>query len=101
MSVASIASLGMPAGASPATGAGKSQGAGSAAFGQLVQDILSGEASANRTADDAVKALASGKAESLHQVGLAVAQADLQFRLVLELRNRFTEAYQEVMRMQV
>jgi flagellar hook-basal body complex protein FliE len=32
---------------------------------------------------------------------LAVAQADLSFRLILELRNRLSEAYQEIMRMQV
>jgi flagellar hook-basal body complex protein FliE len=32
---------------------------------------------------------------------LAVAQADLSFRLILELRNRLADAFQEVTRMQV
>jgi flagellar hook-basal body complex protein FliE len=32
---------------------------------------------------------------------LAVSQADLSFRMILEIRNRLTEAYQEIMRMQV
>jgi len=32
---------------------------------------------------------------------LAVAQADLAFRTVLEVRNKLLEAYQEVTRMQV
>jgi flagellar hook-basal body complex protein FliE len=32
---------------------------------------------------------------------LEVAKADLAFRLVLEIRNRLTEAYQQIMQMQV
>lgn len=101
MGIPSIASTALPASASPMLSAGKPAGGGGSEFGRIVQDILGNEAAASRNADAAIKALASGKAESLHQVGLAVAQADLQFRLVLELRNRLTEAYQEVMRMQV
>lgn len=52
-------------------------------------------------ADKAVQALAMGQTDSIHGVMLAVAKADLSFRLVLEIRNRLTEALQEVMRMQV
>jgi len=101
MAIESIASFGVPAQSAGAAGVAKANPGGSAAFGQLVQDLLAGEATANRAADNAVQAMAAGKAESLHAVTLAVAQADLQFRLVLELRNRLTEAYQEVTRMQV
>ena len=32
---------------------------------------------------------------------LQVAQADLSFRLILEIRNRLSEAYQDIMKMQV
>jgi flagellar hook-basal body complex protein FliE len=71
------------------------------AFGGLVDQLLTGQARAEATAGQAVQALATGQAESMHGVSLAVAQADLSFRLILELRNRVTEAYQEVMRMQV
>jgi flagellar hook-basal body complex protein FliE len=74
---------------------------GSAAFGRLVDDLLVGHATQHATADQAVQNLATGRADNLHEVSLAVAQADLSFRLLLELRNRATEAYQEVMRMQV
>ena len=72
-----------------------------AAFGSLVDHLL-GDANAQQLqADQAVRQLATGQTDSIHDVMLAIARADLSFRLVLEIRNRLTEAYQEVMRMQV
>lgn len=70
-------------------------------FGQVLQGVIGQNTQASATADAAVAALATGEAQDLHSVSLAVAQADLSFRLILELRNRLTEAYQEVQRMQV
>ncbi len=70
-------------------------------FAQVLQGVMAGNAAASAQADAAVTALATGQAQDLHSVSLAVAQADLSFRLILELRNRLTEAFQEVQRMQV
>ena len=49
----------------------------------------------------AERELAIGQTDELHRVLLSAAQADLSFRLLLEVRNRVTEALQEVMRMQI
>lgn len=70
-------------------------------FGQVLQSVIAQNTQAAATADEAVTALATGQAQDLHSVSLAVAQADLSFRLILELRNRLTDAFQEVQRMQV
>jgi flagellar hook-basal body complex protein FliE len=70
-------------------------------FQQILGQVLQPIADSNAKADAAIQALATGEADDLHTVSLAVAQADLAFRMLLELRNRLTEAYQEVMRMQV
>jgi flagellar hook-basal body complex protein FliE len=70
-------------------------------FQQILGQVLQPIADSNAKADAAIQALATGQADDLHTVSLAVAQADLAFRMLLELRNRLTEAYQEVMRMQV
>lgn len=70
-------------------------------FIDVVEKLL-GEANAGQVkADQAVHELATGQAHNLHEVMLSVAKADLTFRAILEVRNRLTEAYQEVMRMQV
>ncbi len=45
--------------------------------------------------------LASGKDQNLHETMLAATQAELGFNLMVQIRNRVLEAYQEVMRMPV
>lgn len=70
-------------------------------FASILNGLLANNAQANAQANDAVTALATGEAQDLHTVALAVTQADLSFRLILELRNRLSDALQEVTRMQV
>lgn len=72
-----------------------------APFAQIVDQLI-GQANVNQIqANQAVSDLATGRLENIHDVTLAVAKADLSFRLVLEIRNRLIEAFQEVMRMQI
>ena len=54
-----------------------------------------------KVADKMSMEVASGKSESLHETMLATTQAELSFNLMVQVRNRALEAYQEVMRMQV
>jgi flagellar hook-basal body complex protein FliE len=43
----------------------------------------------------------AGEQEDPHKMILAVQNADLAFQMFLQVRNKFTQAYQEVMRMQL
>jgi flagellar hook-basal body complex protein FliE len=52
-------------------------------------------------ADRAITLLASAGPASLHDTMLAVEQADVSFRLMMQVRNKIVEAYQDVLRMQV
>jgi flagellar hook-basal body complex protein FliE len=91
------------AGAMPQTGvaaAPSSVGSSGAPFGNLLERVLDGAVQSGTQADSAVRDLAVGRTDSFHEVMLQVAQADLSFRLVLEIRNRLTEAYQEIAKMQ-
>jgi len=54
-----------------------------------------------KTSDKMSMELAAGKSENLHETMLAATQAEIGFNLMVQLRNRALEAYQEVMRMQV
>jgi flagellar hook-basal body complex protein FliE len=63
----------------------------------FLNDVNNQHAAAN----DALRQLVTGEADNVHDVVLSMAKADLAFRMVLEIRNRLTESYQEIMRMQV
>ena len=92
-------------GALPGVGAGTAASSSVATsdgtFGRIVSELLDKVAAPARAAEQAVNDLAVGKTDNLHGVLLAVAQADLVFRLALEIRNKLTDAYQEIERMQV
>ncbi len=79
----------------------KPAGPAEAPFTKLVDQLLNYTEGKQVRAEQAVTDLAAGRTESVHNVMLAVAEADLSFRLVLEIRNRLSDAYQEIMRMQV
>jgi flagellar hook-basal body complex protein FliE len=45
--------------------------------------------------------LASGKTGNIHETMLAATQAELSFNLMVQVRNKALEAYNEIMRMPV
>ncbi len=68
-------------------------------FAKTIANVI-GDVNLNQQqADAALEGLATGKIDNVHDVVLAVAKADLSFRFLLEVRNRLTEAYQEISRM--
>lgn len=48
-----------------------------------------------------LQALASGEAQNLHQIMMKLEESRLSFQLMMQVRARLLEAYQDVMRMQV
>ena len=52
-------------------------------------------------AGQAVHDLQSGQSASLHQTMIAMEEASVSFQLMVEVRNKVLESYQELMRMQV
>jgi flagellar hook-basal body complex protein FliE len=75
--------------------------AGTLTFSDAISNLLKDVNAQQLAADNAVQQMITGQADSVHDVVLSVAKADLAFRLVLEIRNRLMDSYQEVMRMQV
>lgn len=66
-------------------------------LGQMVSDV-----NAQQTASaQAVGALQSGQNVPLHQAVIAMEEANVSFQLMVEVRNRLMDAYQEIMRMQI
>jgi len=66
-------------------------------LGQFVSDV---NAQQNISAQ-AVSALQSGQSVPLHQAVISMEEANVSFQLMVEVRNRLLDAYQEIMRMQI
>jgi len=66
-----------------------------------LQDSVSGVNKMHKVADDMAVKLATGESQNIHETMLAATQAELGFNLMVQVRNKVLEAYQEVMRMQV
>lgn len=45
--------------------------------------------------------LAAGRQDNLHHVMLSLEEAKLSFQLLVQVRNKMLEAYQDLMRMQI
>jgi flagellar hook-basal body complex protein FliE len=60
------------------------------------------EVSAQQSAGaDAVNGLLSGKNVSLHQAMISMEEASVSFQMMVEVRNKLLDSYQELMRMSV
>ena len=66
-------------------------------LGEMVRDVNAKQASAG----ESVNGVLSGENVPLHQAMLAVEEASVSFQLMVEVRNKLLESYQELMRMQI
>ena len=52
-------------------------------------------------ADNQVRALALGQTDHLHEVMLSLEEARISMGMMVQIRNRLVDAYQDLMRMQI
>ncbi len=77
------------------------QATGLDAFGKTLEQAIQALNNQQLEADQWAARLAAGEDVDLHQVLIALEQAEIGFRLALQVRSKLVEAYQEIMRMQV
>jgi len=68
---------------------------------QAFADLLSQTSKEQQSAQAAFERYASEGQGELHSVMTQIAKADVAFRFLIEVRNKLTEAYQEVSRLPV
>ncbi|MBT9175942.1 MAG: Flagellar hook-basal body complex protein FliE [Firmicutes bacterium] len=74
---------------------------GSQGFAAQLSEALTQVNELQLKADELAKQLALGEIQDVHQVTVAMAQAQLSLQLAVQVRNKMVEAYQEIARMQV
>lgn len=70
-------------------------------FREFITDALKKANELELKSEKLNAALAAGRIEDVSQVVVASQKAEIALQLTLQLRNRATAAYQEIMRMQV
>ena len=70
-------------------------------FRSMVSDALKAVSGSEAEADKITEAVASGGDAEIHDMMIAVSKAELSVDLLVQVRNRAIEAYQEIMRMQI
>lgn len=70
-------------------------------FGSLLGKLVSEVNTKQMAAGDALSRLQSGGDINLHQAVIAMEEANVSFQLMVEVRNKLLESYQELMRLNV
>lgn len=76
-------------------------GAAAGGFQSVLEGLVGRIEHSQSQARQAAESFLTGGNEELHSVALAQQRASLEFELFLQVRNKVTAAYQEIMRMQV
>jgi flagellar hook-basal body complex protein FliE len=70
-------------------------------FSNVLSNFVGDVNAQQNAAGDAVTGLLSGKNVSLHQAMISMEEASISFQMMVEVRNKLLDSYQELMRMQV
>ncbi|MDA3904196.1 MAG: flagellar hook-basal body complex protein FliE [Desulfuromusa sp.] len=70
-------------------------------FGEMLKTSMAEVNQAQISADRAAEQIAAGETKNLHGAMIKLEEADISLRLMVQVRNKAVEAYQEIMRMQV
>lgn len=70
-------------------------------FGDALMKSISEINQAQLSADSAAEQVAAGDTKNLHEAMIKLEEADISMRLMVQVRNKAFEAYQEIMRLGV
>lgn len=76
-------------------------GQASSDFGDIFKKMIDKVNDTQVAGDLATKNLQSGEARHLHEVMIAVEEADVSLRMLVQMRNKALTAYEEIMRLQI
>ncbi|MGC8835016.1 MAG: flagellar hook-basal body complex protein FliE [Armatimonadota bacterium] len=70
-------------------------------FAEMITRAIDSVSAAQSRADEAARKVAHGDLESLHEALLAIQEATRGMQILVQVRNKVIEAYQEIMRTQI
>jgi flagellar hook-basal body complex protein FliE len=74
---------------------------GGASFKDTMQSFMSDVNQMQQKADVSIQKMVSGEITDVHQVMTSVEEANVAFNMMMEIRNKVMDAYQELMRIRL
>jgi flagellar hook-basal body complex protein FliE len=71
------------------------------AFAQSLKSAMNDVNDMQETSEKAMSDIATGQVKDLHQAALAIDKAEISMKLMLEVRNKALNAYQQISRTQM
>ena len=93
--------VGAASAASPAAGTAAAGASDAGSFSNVLANAVQEVNSTMTAADVAKQKLMTGETGNVHQAMIAVQESSVAFSLMVEVRNKLVDSYQELMRMQV
>jgi flagellar hook-basal body complex protein FliE len=72
---------------------------GTPGFGEFLKGAISAVNEVQKESDLQVQKLMAGESQDLHETLIAVQKADLTFQMMMQVRSKILQAYNEIMRM--
>lgn len=70
-------------------------------FAQTISDAIKGVNESQINADNMVQSFIKGEDVTMHEVMLSMQESQISMQLLIEMRNKVVEAYQEINRVQI
>jgi flagellar hook-basal body complex protein FliE len=68
-------------------------------FGNLISDLVNNVDAAGKKSESEVRKVLSGESDNLHQAMISMQEAGVAMNLLIEVRNKLIEGYQQLSRM--
>ncbi|MBI5491407.1 MAG: flagellar hook-basal body complex protein FliE [Deltaproteobacteria bacterium] len=79
----------------------KTQTGANDTFATALKDSISKVNNLQQEADVAIQGLAKGELNNIHDTMIAIEKANISFNMMVQVRNKLVQAYEEIMRTQV
>lgn len=80
---------------------GTSSSTGSKSFADTLKEAVNNVNTMQKESDVKMQEIATGKNHNIPEVMIAAEKADISLKLMVQVRNKIIEAYQDIMKMQV
>lgn len=70
-------------------------------FGQMLKDSINEANTIQKDSESALADMATGQVKDLHQAAISIDKAEMNMKMMLEVRNKAITAYKEILKTQI